>query len=1818
MATFKCKMCGGQLEVQEGQSVCTCEFCGTAQTVPHFDNEKKATFFKRAHDLRFKCEFDKAAGVYETIVTEYPNEAEAYWGLVLCKYGIEYVDDPKTKKKIPTCHRTQFASIFDDHDYLSAIRCSDAVAREIYKREANAISKLQNAILEISSKEDPFDVFICYKETDDRGGRTLDSVLAQDIFEELTSAGYKVFFARRTLERKLGSEYEPYIFAALHSAKIMVHVTSSKANSEAVWVRNEWSRYLSLIAEGQKKTLIPCYKGISAYELPDEMKNLQAQDMSKLGAMQDLIYGIKKILKPTGRVVEKAAEDAPISSDASYDALVRKGHTYLKNHKMEQAKRCFEKAIEAAELCGDAYLGLLLCEYQLESLEELLAQSDVDILASENFNLAREFANKSCNETLNKVEEAINQNKKLEKYNQAKTSLETGKYDVAIEQFQELGDFENSQEMVLECIYQKGQMYFGYINSIRNLGYCDDAINCFNEVIKYKNSKEMIDKVNTSKANIIAEYKADCISRYEIELPKEVTLITLSELVKKVKANRDRTFTPTYDEFNETRASIEASIIKFFIEKTPALIQSFNSIDECSKLRSLCSSIEKDNNLKVVYPLIKQRESEIKEQQAVLRKKKRKKTLKITAIISSALAVAVATFFGIKAIVEENNRKATYSTAEKAMESGNYDDAITYYESLGNYQESQKKIKVCEGLKQLEASIETKKESDAVKGIKTIVSAGEKVDVTYETENNVNIKRLAGGNSGNKTETIDSVNFSFYQPTWSGYDFLNWNSDSLSYKNNRTYLGLMSNWSLNTYSITYVLDGGINNSNNPKKYTVESPDLELLAPSKDHYQFKGWRLGSLSGDKITKIAHGSYGDKTLYATWEINKYDVNFFNEDILLETVKVEHGGTAVYSGATPTKEKTAEFSYTFSGWDKPLTNITQDTNVYAQYDSTINSYRVTFYDYDRTTILDSSTVEYGSNAVFTKATPTRATDDQYEYTFSGWDKPLSTTIIGDTDFYAVYSTKNRYLCRFFVDDVETYSTRVTEGENVTYKGEYPTREQTQEYVFDFMNWDKSLENIQEDTDFNAVFNYIPREYEVKFVNWDGTVLLETQVAYGCYSSYSGNVPTRPTDNDYVYTFNGWNNDPETTAIVEDTVFVAQYSTTDRYLCIFNNYDGTELYREYVTSGENAHYVGNTPQKEGNQQYSYIFAGWDKPLTNIQTITTFIAQFNEITNQYTVTFVNWDGSVLGSSTVDYGTSATYTGSTPTRDADNTYAYTFSGWDISLDNITADVTATAQYSTTDRYLVRFLNYDSSLLYSEYVTEGESANYVGDTPTKPRTQQYSYTFSGWDKPLTNITEETDITAQFNSTVNKYTVTFLNWDGTVLDTDTVDYGSSATYGGEIPTKPTASTGYTFDGQWTTENNGSVFDDLTNVIADRTVYAHYTFATYKKVELNPYNGSNSAFITEDGRLFMFGDNGNMQCGTPVSYDQGYLKRVNGNEVIVEGEKFKDVAIGTNSPYTLALTESGKVYAWGCGSYYVLGDGTDKYYDGGTNNSRYTPVQILNTDGIVFTKILPYTQCAFALTDDGTIYSWGASNMRLRKNDESHILTPLPINSSVKFKDIKRTNDCIVALSVDGDIYAWGGNGYQELGPTYGKDNYTWMTNISQTITMISDGITKFSKISTTGRKVAAITSEGELYMSGYDNSYGFLLAECDEGFQSASLKTTNITGVTDVCLGNEHGLLVKDGKAYSWGWNKYGALGIDKSENDVWCSSELVELSDSYDTSNPLLLACGDQTSCLITCDGKVLVWGYQHYYILSNGVDQPMGNFLLEPSMVIYKG
>ncbi len=374
MAVLKCKMCGGSLDVTEGMTVCECEYCGTQQTIPAVDDEKKLTLFSRANRLRSACEFDKAAGVYENIVSDFPEEAEAYWGLILCKYGIEYVDDPATGRKIPTCHRSSFESIMDDSDFEQCIENADPIARKVYREEAKTIDGIQKGILEISGREEPYDIFICYKETDDSGSRTVDSVIAQDIYDMLTENKYRVFFARISLEDKLGTAYEPYIFAALNSARIMLAVGTDYDYYSAVWVKNEWSRFLALMSKDKKKVLIPCYKGIDAYDIPKEFKHLQAQDMGKVGAMQDLLRGIKKILpKETAPVVQQSAPPVTqiVQGGANTAPMLRRAFMFLEDGEWDKADDMCEKVLNLEPENAEAYLAKLMVELKVKKCEDL-------------------------------------------------------------------------------------------------------------------------------------------------------------------------------------------------------------------------------------------------------------------------------------------------------------------------------------------------------------------------------------------------------------------------------------------------------------------------------------------------------------------------------------------------------------------------------------------------------------------------------------------------------------------------------------------------------------------------------------------------------------------------------------------------------------------------------------------------------------------------------------------------------------------------------------------------------------------------------------------------------------------------------------------------------------------------------------------------------------------------------------------------------------------------------------------------------------------------------------------------------------------------------------------------------------------------------------------------------------------------------------------------------------------------------------------------------------------------------------------------------
>lgn len=474
MTTTRCKMCGAAIKISNGQTTAVCEYCGTEQTIPKLDAGKSRNLFERAESYRARKEFDQASALYEQIISEGSRDAEAWWGLILCRYGIEYVEDPVSHERKPTVNRTQTTRILDDPDFQKVLEYADANQKQIYLREERTIDDILHGILMISAREDPFDIFISYKETGADGQRTRSSVYAQDLYDLLTREGYQVFFSRITLEDKLGEAYEPYIFAALQSARVMLVVGTSREEFEAVWVKNEWSRFLDLMKRDSSKSLICVYRDMSPYELPSELGYLQGMDLAKIGAQQDLLRGIRKIVQPSpgdkpvrheSGAANAAAENgsAPFSSSESQNmgdriahGKTERGFLYLEEGKWDAAESSFDSALDIDPKNGNAYLGKLLAEKKLRRREDL--GSEEDFSGNENCKLVLRFGDKRLQNEIEGYLRQIKEREELRKHEQLYAeacsllqSPEAGSLRKAAAELEALGNFQDSPSLLSQA-----------------------------------------------------------------------------------------------------------------------------------------------------------------------------------------------------------------------------------------------------------------------------------------------------------------------------------------------------------------------------------------------------------------------------------------------------------------------------------------------------------------------------------------------------------------------------------------------------------------------------------------------------------------------------------------------------------------------------------------------------------------------------------------------------------------------------------------------------------------------------------------------------------------------------------------------------------------------------------------------------------------------------------------------------------------------------------------------------------------------------------------------------------------------------------------------------------------------------------------------------------------------------------------------------------------------------------------------------------------------------------------------------------------------
>ena len=442
------------------------------------------------------------------------------------------------------------------------------------------------------------------------------------------------------------------------------------------------------------------------------------------------------------------------------------------------------------------------------------------------------------------------------------------------------------------------------------------------------------------------------------------------------------------------------------------------------------------------------------------------------------------------------------------------------------------------------------------------------------------------------------------------------------------------------------------------------------------FDFKGFYKGSAEvgkiGDKIT-ITENTVID----AVYQVKKFVVTFINDTVKIQSSEVAYGEMPEYTGKTPTKTSTAQYAYTFKGWNPELAKVTESATYAAVFDSVVNKYVVTFVNGGKT--LQTDSLLYGEVPKYkSDSSPAKPSTEQYDYTFKGWS-PTITSVTGTATYTAVFdSTLRKYAITFKNGTITLQTSEVAYGVKPSYTGIAPTKTSTDEYTYTFKGWNPTITSVIGTATYIAVFDSTLREYAVTFKN--GTTTLQTgDVAYGTKPSYTGDTPTKVSTDKYSYTFKGWS--PTLASVAGAATYTAIFdSTLRKYTITFKN-GSTTLQTSDVAYGSKPSYSGDTPTKTSTDKYSYTFKGWSPTLASVAGAATYTAVFDSTLRKYTITFKNGT-TTLQTSDVAYGTKLSYTGSTPTKKATDKYTYKFKGWNPAIVAVTKAATYQAVFDSS--------------------------------------------------------------------------------------------------------------------------------------------------------------------------------------------------------------------------------------------------------------------------------------------------------------------------------------------------------------------------------------------------------------------------------------------------------------------------------------------------------------------------------------------------------
>lgn len=323
MAENRCFVCGKL--IGNGGEYGLCDECGRNAAAFEKTADRMERLLKGKQAGGIEDAFTRMQDQYTAILQSDANNAGAYWGRLLSRYGIEYIYDEQNQTYHPVFYRAEKAPLDQDADCVSALKFSSGEEHDSYANEAAHLTRIQKALLSAAAPEIGIYITSCSPEKDENGEENATLKNARMLYALLKEAGYSVFMANDVLQADETAR-EAAVYHALQKATLMLVVATEKKDFDYWMCHAECKRFIAYSKENSRCTLFVMCRNLMPSALPQEMQNMQYFNMNHFGFKDRFLTAVGEVMGVKARDVagdhgfgislpKAAVEEKPVRRD---------------------------------------------------------------------------------------------------------------------------------------------------------------------------------------------------------------------------------------------------------------------------------------------------------------------------------------------------------------------------------------------------------------------------------------------------------------------------------------------------------------------------------------------------------------------------------------------------------------------------------------------------------------------------------------------------------------------------------------------------------------------------------------------------------------------------------------------------------------------------------------------------------------------------------------------------------------------------------------------------------------------------------------------------------------------------------------------------------------------------------------------------------------------------------------------------------------------------------------------------------------------------------------------------------------------------------------------------------------------------------------------------------------------------------------------------------------------------------------------------------------------------------------------------------------